>query len=189
MSEAEANSGAAMPEHVERLKQNFQSSFLDFYETKDHPCVEVKAEGLLEFCTYMKDKLGFNYLRSLTGDDLPEENKLEVLYFFVRIPGAEKIQLRVKVDRDDPKVASIYYLWRSADFQEREVYDMYGVVFEGHPDLRRLLMHESFPSFPMRKDYPIGGTEDDMYEVKGYWAEEFYTPEQEEYRESRRGKK
>jgi NADH:ubiquinone oxidoreductase subunit C len=178
-----------LPSIVEKLKSRFPGYFLDFYETKDHPCVEISPDSLIEVCRYLKEELGFNYLRSLTSDDLIGDNLFEILYFFVQIPGGEKLQLKAKVDRDNPKIDSLYNIWRSSDLQEREVYDMYGVRFEGHPDLRRLLMHESFPGHPLRKDYPVGGTEDDLYAVKGYWAEGYFSPEQEEYREARRGKK
>ena len=114
----------------------------------------VPPERLVEIAKYLRDDLGFNYLSSVTGVDLIEENKMEVVYHTYNIQkGGGSVVLKVHVDRDDPVVPTLVPLWPGADFQEREIWDLYGIRFEGHPDLRRILMWEGFEGHPMRKDW------------------------------------
>jgi NADH-quinone oxidoreductase subunit D/NADH-quinone oxidoreductase subunit C/D len=114
----------------------------------------VEAESLPEVAAYLRDECGFNYLSSVTGVDLVDENKLEVVYHTYSIDqGGGAVVLKVQVDRDNPEVPSLTPMWAGANFQEREAYDMYGIRFTGHPDLRRILMWDGFEGFPMRKDW------------------------------------
>jgi NADH-quinone oxidoreductase subunit C len=101
---------------------------------------------------------GFNFLASLHGVDYyPEEPRLGVVYELLDMVEVERISVKARVSIDDPKIASVTSIWPGADFPERECYDMFGVVFEGHPDLRRILMPEDYEGFPQRRDFPIGG--------------------------------
>jgi NADH-quinone oxidoreductase subunit C len=101
---------------------------------------------------------GYSFLASLHGVDYyPEEPRLGVLYELLDMKEVDRITVKARVHTDDPKIASACDLWPGANHPEREVYDMFGVVFEGHPDLRRILMPEDFEGFPQRRDYPIGG--------------------------------
>ncbi len=114
----------------------------------------VPVDRLMEVAQYVRDDLGFNYLSSVTGVDLIEDNKMEVVYHTYSIDkGGSAVVLKVQVDRDDPVVPSLVPLWPGADFQEREIWDLFGVRFEGHPDLRRILLWEGFEGHPMRKDW------------------------------------
>ncbi|MDX1614287.1 MAG: NADH-quinone oxidoreductase subunit C, partial [Candidatus Promineifilaceae bacterium] len=114
----------------------------------------IPAEKLTEIAGYLRDELGFNYLSSVTGVDLIDDGKLEVVYHTYSIDqGGGAVVLKVHVDREDPVVPSLVPLWPGADFQEREVYDMFGVRFDGHPDLRRILLWEGFDGYPLRKDW------------------------------------
>jgi NADH:ubiquinone oxidoreductase subunit C len=96
-----------------------------------------------------------NYLSCVTGLDWPERGRLEVVYTAGSLPGPARAHLRVEVDRGQPKptVPSLVTVWPSADYQEREVYDLLGVWFRGHPDLRRILLAEGFEGHPLRKDF------------------------------------
>ena len=101
---------------------------------------------------------GFSFMASVHGVDYhPEEPRLGVHYELLDMHKVDRITVRVRVTLDDPIVPSVTPRWPTANFQEREVYDMFGVLFEGHPDLRRILMPEDYEGHPQRRDFPIGG--------------------------------
>jgi len=101
---------------------------------------------------------GYSFLASLHGVDYyPEEPRLGVHYELLDMDTVDRINVKVRVDTSTPHVDSIVDLWSGADFPEREVYDMFGVVFDGHPDLRRILMPEDYEGHPQRRDFPVGG--------------------------------
>jgi NADH-quinone oxidoreductase subunit C len=101
---------------------------------------------------------GYAFLASLHGVDYyPDEPRLGVLYELLDMEKVDRITVKVRLHTDRPTVDSIVDIWPGADFQEREVYDMFGVVFEGHPDLRRILMPEDYEGYPQRRDFPVGG--------------------------------
>lgn len=116
----------------------------------------VAAKDLSAVCRYLKDTERFrlDYLANLTAVDYPTEQRMDVVYHLYSMEKKHgPIALIVKLPRQQPLVASVTPIWRGAEFQEREVYDLYGVTFEGHPDLRRILMWDGFEGHPMRKDY------------------------------------
>jgi NADH-quinone oxidoreductase subunit C len=101
---------------------------------------------------------GYTFLASLHGVDYyPEEPRLGVLYELMDMHAVDRITVKARVPIDDPHLPTVTSLHPGAEFPEREVYDMFGVVFDGHPDLRRILMPEDFEGFPQRRDYPVGG--------------------------------
>jgi NADH-quinone oxidoreductase subunit C len=101
---------------------------------------------------------GFNFLASLHGVDYyPQEPRLGVVYELLDMTEVDRVSLKARVSIDDPRIASVTSIWPGSDFPERECFDMFGVVFEGHPDLRRILMPEDFEGFPQRRDFPVGG--------------------------------
>jgi NADH-quinone oxidoreductase subunit C len=105
----------------------------------------------------LKEK-GYTFLASVHGVDYyPDEPRLGVIYELLDMTNVDRISVKARVHTDSPHIATCTELFPSADFQERETYDMFGVVFEGHPDLRRILMPEDFTGFPQRRDFPIGG--------------------------------
>jgi NADH-quinone oxidoreductase subunit C len=100
----------------------------------------------------------YGFLASLHGVDYyPDEPRLGVIYELLDMEKVERISVKVRLHTDSPNVDSVVELWPGADHQEREVYDMFGVVFDGHPDLRRILMPEDYEGHPQRRDFPIGG--------------------------------
>ena len=113
----------------------------------------VGAGQLLEVAGAIRDKLGYNYLSSVTGVDYPESNQIEVVYHAYKTNGGLGLNFKVQADRNDPIVPSLVGLYPGAEFQEREIFDMYGVRFDGHPDLRRILMWDGFAGYPLRKDW------------------------------------
>ncbi|MBI3996843.1 MAG: NADH-quinone oxidoreductase subunit C [Candidatus Omnitrophica bacterium] len=115
----------------------------------------VGATDIVAVCRYLKDRFTLDYLANLTAIDYPPD-RIEVVYHLYSM--AKKhgpVALKVKLPRATPTVASVTLIWRGAEFQEREVYDLYGVTFDGHPDLRRILMWDGFQGHPMRKDYVV----------------------------------
>jgi NADH-quinone oxidoreductase subunit C len=101
---------------------------------------------------------GYRFLASVHGVDYwPEEPRLGVYYELLDMHAVDRIAVRTRVTAEEPNVPSVTPEWPTADHQEREVYDMFGVVFDGHPDMRRILMPEDYEGFPQRRDFPIGG--------------------------------
>ncbi|HEY2282899.1 MAG TPA: NADH-quinone oxidoreductase subunit C [Solirubrobacteraceae bacterium] len=101
---------------------------------------------------------GYGFLASVHGvDHYPEEPRLGVVYELLDMSRVDRVTVKVRVPLDEPRVESVTGDWPTANHQEREVYDMFGVVFEGHPDLRRILMPEDYEGHPQRRDFPVGG--------------------------------
>lgn len=151
------------------LKEKFPESITD--DTRDrYTGLIVSAEHLVEVSEYVRDYLGFDYLSSLTGVDLIDENKMEVVYHtFSTKKGGKSVVLKVQVDREDPIVPSLVSVWPGASFQEREAWDLFGIRFEGHPDMRRILLWEGFEGHPMRKDWHEPFYEDDTKPFGSRW--------------------
>ncbi|RAV03143.1 NADH-quinone oxidoreductase subunit C [Paenibacillus sp. YN15] len=123
-------------------------------ERDDHiPCVVLDPAFMKEAAPLLHDHsgLGMNYLRSLAGSDL--ETHLEVIYHLLRLADMQELCIKVKLDRDAPSVASVTGVWRGADWYEREVFDLLGVDFPGHPNLVRIMLPDDWEGHPLRKDY------------------------------------
>lgn len=136
-------------------ENGFDHQFLE----PDHLGVEmikVDRDFLIPLSTALY-AYGFNYLQCQCAYDAGPGADLVSVYHLVKVSDdvdqPEEIRLKVFVPRDDPRVPSVYWIWKSADFQERESYDMYGIVYEGHPNLKRILMPEDWVGWPLRKDY------------------------------------
>ncbi len=117
----------------------------------------VAAEFVPGALEHLRGK-GYTFLSSVHGVDyFPEEPRLGVHYELLDMRAVDRITVKTRVHTEDPRVPSVTNEWPTADHQEREVYDMFGVVFEGHPDLRRILMPDDYEGHPQRRDFPIGG--------------------------------
>lgn len=117
----------------------------------------VAAEQIPAVARYLRDRLGYEYLSNITAVDYLREGLFELVYHFYHLGGGRALVVKVRVPRDAPEVPSITPFWPGAALQEREAFDMYGVTFPGHPDLRRVYMWDEFAGFPMRKDFPKQG--------------------------------
>src|SRR5260221_14256572 len=130
-------------------------------EFRDNLRVLVAATRVFEVLRHLKEHAGFNMLTDLTAVDYlhyPDvTDRYGVIYCLTNLGTGERLVVKTYVNDPEPSVPSCFPLWKGADWMEREVFDMYGIVFEGHPDLRRILMPEEFASFPLRKDYPLRG--------------------------------
>jgi NADH-quinone oxidoreductase subunit C len=124
---------------------------------RDELSVFIERAYIREACALLK-KAGFNFFSDLTCVDLhPSEPRFEVIYHLLSHARKERVRLKVRLMGDDASLESITSVWPAADFFEREVYDLFGVRFLGHPNLRRILMPEDWDGHPMRKDYPVEG--------------------------------
>ncbi|MCJ7513341.1 MAG: NADH-quinone oxidoreductase subunit D [Anaerolineales bacterium] len=131
----------------------------------------VKPEGLTAFATALRDQMGFRYLSSVTAVDYLAEDLMEVVYHAYRLEGGPALVFKTQVPRQEPHVPSLVPLFPGAEFQEREAWDLFGVRFDGHPDLRRILMWEGFGGHPMRKDWHEAYYEEEAKPFKNRWPE------------------
>ncbi|HEY2982066.1 MAG TPA: NADH-quinone oxidoreductase subunit C, partial [Anaerolineales bacterium] len=140
----------------------------------------VDSARLSEIVTALRDELGYDLLTSLTAVDYFPENRMEVVYHAFKTIGGPVLNFKVQLPRVDPiEVASVTPIWAGAEFQEREAWDLYGIKFSGHPDLRRILMWEGFEGHPMRKDWKEGFYEEDTKPFKSRWPDgNFYMAEE-----------
>ena len=122
--------------------------------------LEVAPEAVHDVLAYLAqaDEEPWTRLMSLHGVDyLPEEPRLGVHYQLLSMERSERLNVKTRVGADDPHLPTVIDLFPTVDYQEREVYDMFGVVFDGHPDMRRILLPEDYVGFPQRRDFPMGG--------------------------------
>ncbi|MCZ2126895.1 MAG: NADH-quinone oxidoreductase subunit D [Anaerolineales bacterium] len=149
--------------------------FPEFVSADSRPAYSgfvVKKENLVEVATALRDEFGFDLLSSLTGADYLAENKMEVVYHVHRTTGGPGVVFKTQAERTDPvEVPSLVGVWAGADFQEREAWDLLGIKFVGHPDLRRILMWEGFEGHPLRKDWQEAFYEEDTKPFKSRWPE------------------
>src|SRR5215813_11933831 len=140
----------------------------------------VEKDSLLEVAAAIRDEMGFDLLTAVTGVDYLPENKMEVVYNAYRTTGGPGLLFKVQVPREDPvEVPSLIDLWPGVDFQEREAWDLLGIRFTGHPDLRRILMWEGYEGHPLRKDWKEAFYEEDFKPFKSRWPDgNFYLAEE-----------
>jgi NADH-quinone oxidoreductase subunit C len=152
--------GAAI---LDRILTRFGGAVTETHAHRgDHTGV-VERAAIAEVLRFCRDdaELAFDMLSDLTAVDYlkypgrEDGPRFEVVYHLYSVPRNHRVRLKVRVDEDDPVVPSAVAVWPIADWLEREVWDMFGIRFDGHPDLRRLLMYEEFVGHPLRKDYPI----------------------------------
>jgi len=142
-----ANTQAVPVKKGEQVAPNFLAT--------DDPV--ITADQLPNVAGYLRDTLGYELLTNITATDYLADGIIEMVYHFVRLNGGAPIAIKVRTSREQPEVPSLTAEWPGADFQEREAFDLFGVVFRGHANLRRIYMWDEFEGFPMRKDFPKQG--------------------------------
>jgi NADH-quinone oxidoreductase subunit C len=124
---------------------------------RDKAALTVAPSSIREVLAHLRSK-GFNFLASVHGlDYFPEEPRLGVQYELLDMHEVDRITVKLRVPLDNPHVPTVIHDWPTADHQEREIFDMFGVIFDGHPDMRRILMPEDYVGHPQRRDFPLGG--------------------------------
>ena len=123
-------------------------------------------QKLVEVCSFAKNDLGFDYLVDISSlDQYGEDPRFTLVYHLYGYGHLRYLRLKTSVSEENPEAPTVTTVWRSADWHEREIYDMMGLRFRGHPDLRRILMWEGYPHFPLRKDFPLAGKPTELPEV------------------------
>ncbi len=126
----------------------------------------IAREHLRELAKFSRDELCFDYLLDISSvDNFGEEPRFAVVYELYSMKLATHLRLKLLVSEDDPTVDTVCDIWPTAEWHEREIYDMMGLRFNNHPDLRRILMWEGYPYFPLRKEFPLEGLPSDMPDV------------------------
>lgn len=162
--EHEGERGANQSSHypdVSALRVSFASSIEAAIEAIGEVTIVVKRERLLELLTFLRDDatFHFDFLSDLSGLDLGEfaVPRFAVNYHLYSLPRNHRLRVKVYLDEEDAVVPTVSGIWATANWHEREVFDMFGVRFDGHPDLRRILMPADYEGHPLRKDFPIKG--------------------------------
>ena len=142
---------------AQELREADESSVVDTVHFRGKGTIVVAPQSINAVLEHLRGK-GFRFLASVHGVDYyPEEPRLGVHYELLDMREVDRVTVKLRVPTDAPEVPSVTPDWPTADFQEREIYDMFGVVFTGHPDLRRILMPEDYEGHPQRRDFPVGG--------------------------------
>ena len=138
-----------------RLEAKFPGQVAEFAGNVFDPYLMVHPEAIVEVCRYLRDdpELKCEILSDLTAIDLPKQEIIQALYHLYSYTHKHAIVLKVNLPRDNPHVATVENIWKAANWFEREVFDLFGVIFEGHSDLRRILLPEDWVGYPLRKDY------------------------------------
>jgi NADH-quinone oxidoreductase subunit C len=144
------------------IEQCLKSAELEFTEFAGELMLRVPAETIVEACTQLRDAadLRFNYLSDMTALDFlnqGREPRFDVVYHLYSVEHHHRLRVKAGVAEDNARISSVVEVWAGADKAEREAFDMYGIEFEGHPDLRRILMPDDWEGHPLRKDFPLGG--------------------------------
>jgi NADH-quinone oxidoreductase subunit C len=156
-----------MSEHaaVTKLKGKFPDSVLDIVEFRDETTVTVKKEDIVAICSFMKKDLGYNLLCDLCGVDyMGKSPRFMVVYNIYNITTKDRLRLKVPVEETDARVDTVSVVWGTANWHERECWDLMGISFNNHPDLRRILMAADWEGHPLRKDYPLQGLGREPYQ-------------------------
>ncbi len=147
--------------YVDALKAENEGWLTDVKDALGEVTITTPRETIVDMCSFLKKEHGFDMLADLCGCDRgPEEDpRFEVNYHLFSTTHHNRLRLKVLLSDDDPHVESVTTVWRTADWHERETYDLVGVIFDGHPDLRRILLPSDFDGHALRKDYPLRGYE------------------------------
>lgn len=145
---------------AKKLSDKFNNIHFDFSEYKNEYTITFDKKYVLEICKFLKvdDELNFQLCEDITAIDWEKsKNRFTVVYHIFSLKNIYRIVLKADVDETDCCIDSVSSVWKTSNWQEREVYDMYGIKFNNHPDLRRMYMPEEFVYYPLRKDFPLMG--------------------------------
>lgn len=148
-------------EYIDKLKAENAEWVSDFKDARGEVTIFVPREFLVDVCWVLKTKYQFDMLADLCGADRgPEEDpRFEVNYHLFSTVHHKRLRLKVLLTEDEPSVGTVTTVWKTANWHERETFDLVGVIFDGHPDLRRILLPSDFDGHALRKDYPLRGYE------------------------------
>ncbi|HVU09461.1 MAG TPA: NADH-quinone oxidoreductase subunit C [Verrucomicrobiae bacterium] len=154
-------------EQAKKLKEKFGDLISEPVEFRGEVSVNISdAQQIVAVCEFAKKTLGFDYLVDVSSlDHYGDDPRWTVVYELRSLQNANEIRLKTDVSEEKSELPSVVGIWKTANWHEREIYDMMGIRFNGHPDLRRILMWEGYPYFPLRKDFPLAGKPTDLPNV------------------------
>ena len=153
-------------ELLNRFTKAFEAKLQRKIEFRGETTYSIAASDLREIAKFCRDELSFDYLLDITSiDNHGEEPRFEIVYHLYSMPHTVHLRLKLKISEETGEVDTVSDIWPTANWHEREAYDMMGIRFNGHPDLRRILMWDGYPYFPLRKDFPLEGLPSEMPDV------------------------
>ena len=154
----------AAPESIQKIQAQFGTAISGPSEFRGEWTLTLADPGrILELCHFAKRQLGFDYLVDLSSvDNYGEDPRWTLVYHLRSMKRGEELRIKTSVSEEKSELPSVLGVWRTVNWHEREIYDMMGIRFAGHPDLRRILMWEGYPYFPLRKDFPLAGKPTDL---------------------------
>ena len=153
-------------EAVDQLRERFGATVLSSSEFRGEHTVVVPREFVLGVCNFCRNDLAFDYLVDVsTVDNSGTDPRFEAVYHLYSYSTNLHLRIKAAIPEDDASITSVSSIWKTANWHEREAYDMMGVNFDKHPDLRRILMWEGYPFFPLRKEFPLAGKPSEMPDV------------------------
>jgi len=156
---------ATLANDLPALRETLGAGLLSETEFRGETTLSLSLEALPKALTLCKEKLGYELLLDISSlDHFGDDPRFEVVYELASLDDTRHLRLKAKVSEDE-SVPTAIHLWKAADWHEREVWDMMGIPFSGHPNLKRILMWEGYPFFPLRKDFPLAGRPTDMPDV------------------------
>lgn len=143
---------------VDGLSSDFSEDLIEVYQSCGHTYIRVEEKNIIGILKYLKEKHHFIFLCDIIGTDrYTSDERFEVIYNIMNLRTQDRMFVKIRVEEENPHVPTATPVWTSAGWFEREIYDMYGIRFEGHPDHRRMYMPEDFEYFPLRKEFPLLG--------------------------------
>src|SRR5690348_9515521 len=146
---------------VDAVREKFPQAVIESAEHRGEQTIIIEPEYLMDVCRHLKTQLQYSFLETVTAVDWPERTpRFDVVYQLLSMEHQCFVRLKIRVGQrreEHPEIPSVTSIWPGANWYEREIYDLFGITFEGHPDLRRILMPEDWSTHPLRKDYPISG--------------------------------
>jgi NADH-quinone oxidoreductase subunit C len=143
---------------IDQLSDKFPGKYIETYQSSGDTFVRVEADAIVEICSFLKNECHFTYLGDVfAADRFTSQQRFEVIYNLVSLKDQIRLFVKVLLEENNPVIQSVTNVWKSANWSEREVYDMFGIKFTGHPDLRRIFMPQDFDYYPMRKEFPLLG--------------------------------
>lgn len=151
---------------VQQIREAYPAAVLDEKTFREETALTINAGDLRLVCAFLRDRLEFDYLLDIASiDNFGDEPRYEIVYELYSMASGIHLRLKCMVSEDVNEIATVSDIWPAANWQEREVYDMMGIQFRDHPELKRILMWDGYPYFPLRKDFPLEGKPTDVPEV------------------------
>ena len=144
---------------IDKINSKYKKIIIDSHNFREDQTITVKKGVIIDLFKFLRDdpELDFKFLMDLTAVDYlnRKDSRFEVVYHFYSLSNNARLRVKTPVDEHDCEIASVASLWKTANWYEREVWDLYGITFNGHPNMKRILLYEEFKGHPLRKDYPI----------------------------------